>query len=924
MNDIILFLLLAILAYPATGQQFQYNSAFEEKIVSEPFNGHDGEGDMLEDEYNTSSHQKDQTDRKLGLEQITNKAKFSSLNAIEDLVTTTVNTNDSLALVVLYNATDGDHWLNKTNWLSGPVSTWYGINVENEKVTSIVLQSNNLEGIIPEELEGLDELVTLALGDNKLSGNIPSNLGSLSKLTLLYLWGNQLSGQIPPEIGNIQPLVKLALSSNELTGSIPIELGDLVNLDYFSLASNNLTGTIPPNLGNLQNLEYFSLSQNQLTEAIPMEIWSLQKLTYLYLWNNELSGSIAPEIGNIAPLQEIDLSGNQLTGDIPSEIGNLTELTYLSCSRNQLSGTIPIALGNLSKLQYLYFNSNQLSGVIPVEIGGLTSLINLYLWGNNLSGSIPSELGQLTKLVRLFLTRNQLSGEIPVEISSLSNLQSLYLSENQFSGKVPIELSSLSSLSELDLGKNYTLCEPEDDDFMTWVETLEYYSRPLGCPSTVAESDSLALVGLYNGTSGEQWHNSDNWLEGPVAHWNGVTVTREGKIDRVSLIQNNLVGTLPASIGDLTDLTYLDLVGNELTGTIPEEVYHLSNLAELWLGDNQLTGVISTSIGGLTNLTKLYLYLNELTGDIPVEIGVLEKLTRLSLYGNELTGNIPPEIGNLTNLTVLSLRDNHLEGEIPEEIGNLTMLQYLYLARNQLSGEVPYQLGDLTSLQYLYLEDNELSYIIQYGFDELLEVNVSNNRFFFEHLLGLTDVNVAVLGPQKNYLLDQETNLTEGDQLYLAVDDRTGSNRYQWYKDGAEIPDANEYSYSVNNVDKTVSGDYYLEVSNTEITGFVIKSEVKSVTVNSFPIIADDSFTLTENSPNGTVVGQVEATDPDGDDFTYKLTYGNIGGAFAIDELTGNLTVANSIVLDYENIPVFNLGVEVTDSGGLSSVGNML
>ena len=40
-----------------------------------------------------------------------------------------VNTNDSLALVDLYNRTGGSiTWADRTNWLtSAPVSSWYGI-----------------------------------------------------------------------------------------------------------------------------------------------------------------------------------------------------------------------------------------------------------------------------------------------------------------------------------------------------------------------------------------------------------------------------------------------------------------------------------------------------------------------------------------------------------------------------------------------------------------------------------------------------------------------------------------------------------------------------------------------------------------------------------------------------------------------------
>src|SRR4051812_46640296 len=61
----------------------------------------------------------------------------------------TVITADSTALVALYNSTDGDNWNDNTNWLSGPVNTWYGVTVNSNRVTSLDLSDNNLIGTIP-------------------------------------------------------------------------------------------------------------------------------------------------------------------------------------------------------------------------------------------------------------------------------------------------------------------------------------------------------------------------------------------------------------------------------------------------------------------------------------------------------------------------------------------------------------------------------------------------------------------------------------------------------------------------------------------------------------------------------------------------------------------------------------------------------
>jgi len=80
---------------------------------------------------------------------------------------------DSVILLELYNKTNGASWINNSNWLTGPVSSWYGITVVSNRVTEIKLKENNLTGTIPLELGQLTSLEYLSLDTNNLSGNIP-------------------------------------------------------------------------------------------------------------------------------------------------------------------------------------------------------------------------------------------------------------------------------------------------------------------------------------------------------------------------------------------------------------------------------------------------------------------------------------------------------------------------------------------------------------------------------------------------------------------------------------------------------------------------------------------------------------------------------------------------------------------------------
>ena len=63
-------------------------------------------------------------------------------------------------------------------------------------------------------------------------------------------------------------------------------------------------------------------------------------------------------------------------------------------------------------------------------------------------------------------------------------------------------------------------------------------------------------------------------------------------------------------------------------------------------------------MGDLDNLTSLNLEENQLSRKIPAELGSLSNLIYLSLSSYKLSGEIPAELGNLSNLTELYLDDN--------------------------------------------------------------------------------------------------------------------------------------------------------------------------------------------------------------------------------------------------------------------------
>jgi len=129
--------------------------------------------------------------------------------------TAQVNEQDSLTLVALYNSTNGDNWINNENWLTGKVSSWFGITNTNNRVTKIELRDNNLAGSITNEISDLTGLTYLYLDRNNLEGGVPNEIISLVNLKRLYIYFNQISDL--PDLSSLDSLTWLEVQYNKLT-----------------------------------------------------------------------------------------------------------------------------------------------------------------------------------------------------------------------------------------------------------------------------------------------------------------------------------------------------------------------------------------------------------------------------------------------------------------------------------------------------------------------------------------------------------------------------------------------------------------------------------------------------------------------------------------------------------------------------------
>lgn len=293
-----------------------------------------------------------------------------------------------------------------------------------------------------------------------------------------------------------------------------------------------------------------------------------------------------------------------------------------------------------------------------------------------------------------------------------------------------------------------------------------------GLPANIPTIELVALFDLFNSTNGNTWI----W-QGPDGHWNfsgdpepcdpsdiwqGLNCTivdDQFFVQQIILEEYNLTGTLPLSIGNFSYLNYFDVSYNSLIGTIPDTLFNNTQLQVLYLNNNQLMGSISARVGQLTQLQHLDGNLNDLVGSIPEEIGDAVSLQYMYLASNHLTGSIPFSITKLSNLIGLDIQSNDLGGELSRvDWSSLVSFYFFYAFDNYFNGTLPRSLLELPSLSYLSLNHNELVGSIPDLWKEGCPMNIlelSDNHF--------TGTLPASLGncTDMNYIFMFDNHLTQ-------------------------------------------------------------------------------------------------------------------------------------------------------------------
>jgi len=258
-------------------------------------------------------------------------ASFAALGQLEEFTARRNQLSGSLSSVVC-SWRSLKRFDVSNNSLSGEIPVCIAT-LDNGEV--INLSANQFSGKIPVELATMVNLRELRLNNNRLTGALPREFGIVGiaktaktnatttqarTLQILDLSSNDLDGSIPSEWNGIANLRELDLSRNRLSGVVPSGVGSWRLLTVLRLANNAFAGELPSGV-QWDNLVEFNVENNRFTGALPLELAESKRLKTIRAANNRFTA--LPNLTRTI-VDTLSVENNML------EFGSLEPITKLS------------------------------------------------------------------------------------------------------------------------------------------------------------------------------------------------------------------------------------------------------------------------------------------------------------------------------------------------------------------------------------------------------------------------------------------------------------------------------------------------------------------------------------------------------------------------------------------------------------------
>lgn len=246
-------------------------------------------------------------------------------------------------------------------------------------------------------------------------------------------------------------------------------------------------------------------------------------------------------------------------------------------------------------------------------------------------------------VIELFLPNNNLTGTLPSNLSQLLWLQNLSLGSNAITGGLSA-IEGLVSIMNFDFSHNLISDTLPSFDRLCELQMFDFYS-------------------------------------------------------------NRLYGTIPDSIGNSTNLWYLNLGNNLITGTLPDSMKNVK-LVNLFLQNNiGLGGNIQYFFQEMRSFHTLIVSRCNFTGPGP-EFHPESNMWKIDLTSNNFSGTVPSSWSDLKLLDQVSISENCFEGSLGG-LFRLPRLRHLLADNNCFSGTLPYD--NNPDLSFVSLKGNNFT-----------------------------------------------------------------------------------------------------------------------------------------------------------------------------------------------------------------------
>ena len=531
--------------------------------------------------------------------------------------------SDSLALLVLHEALNGERWRNPWNPRRS-MTEWSGVTLQEIngelRVTGLLLSDFSLSGNLPNEIGNLRELTSL-----RITGKVykcPNSLINLRKLESLNVnFSDGTEWFLPNDMSSMLSLKEFLPGQLKIPMESFAGLYTLPALEKLSLSTIYLIGDMPEGISRLKQLKSLDLAGTNIY-SLPDDIGELaETLTTLNLRGCQSLSSLGKGLGQLTNLTSLTLSGCKVLQELPAGFGNLKLLTSLDLSNCERLVRLSDDIGNMN-ISSINFSGCTALKALPESFGRLSKLTTLNFSGCAALETLPESIGEMSKVTEINLSNCKALNSLPISIGKM-NLRKLTMTNTALT-TLPAALSEITSLEEL---------------------------------SIAGTSGSAGMTGVAGDILGKMIN-----------------------LKKLDANNNSFSGDL-AWLQNLLKLTELKMDNNQLSGTIDWSQWG-TEITTVYLRNNKLEGTLD-GISRLTKLKRLYLSQNQLSGTLPAEIGQCAAMSNLVLDGNNIMGSIPIEIIQLNlSYSGLVLKQNRMSGDIPEEVLSSALWKKLYPATN--------------------------------------------------------------------------------------------------------------------------------------------------------------------------------------------------------------------------------------------------